>query len=124
MDRKSVPVVAPGEVASSFYLREGFLPSEKLTMSIFGLLSYLEPALLVVASLLNGERISGGEWFIYAAIWASVLVLIVGGTVVVLRSRRALPPTPGGRRPWPHTDRRDRRRLRPDSPFLPVPVLS
>lgn len=66
--------------------------SRLLTMSIFGLLSYLEPALLVVASVLNGERISEGEWFIYGAIWAAVLVLIVGGTVMVLRSRRTAAP--------------------------------
>ncbi|UOQ61734.1 EamA family transporter RarD [Leucobacter rhizosphaerae] len=68
--------------------------SRLLTMSIFGLLSYLEPALLVVASVLNGERITEGEWFIYGAIWTSVLVLIAGGTVLVLRSRRGRPPAP------------------------------
>lgn len=68
--------------------------SRLLTMSIFGLLSYLEPALLVVASVLNGERITEGEWFIYGAIWTSVLVLIVGGTVLVLRSQRGRPPAP------------------------------
>lgn len=67
--------------------------SRLLTMSIFGLLSYLEPALLVVASLLNGESITGGEWFIYGAIWASVLVLIAGGIVMVLRSRKMPPPS-------------------------------
>ena len=66
--------------------------SRLLTMSIFGLLSYLEPALLVVASVLNGERISEGEWFIYAAIWTSVIVLITGGTALVVRARRTPPP--------------------------------
>lgn len=35
--RKSVPVVAPGEVAPSFYLREALLPSEELTMGNFAL---------------------------------------------------------------------------------------
>ena len=66
--------------------------SRLLTMSIFGLLSYLEPALLVVASVLNGEQITEGEWFIYAAIWTSVLVLIAGGIAMVLRARRTPPP--------------------------------
>ncbi len=61
--------------------------SRLLTISIFGLLSYLEPALLVVASMLNGERIEGGEWFIYGAIWTAVGVLLVGGTAQLLRRR-------------------------------------
>lgn len=62
--------------------------SRLLSMSLFGLLSYAEPALLVVASLLIGERISGGEWFSYGAIWGAVLILTVGGTVEILQSRR------------------------------------
>ena len=53
--------------------------SRLLTISVFGLLSYLEPALLVVASILIGERIAAGEWFLYGAIWAAVLVLLFGG---------------------------------------------
>ncbi|QIM17938.1 EamA family transporter RarD [Leucobacter coleopterorum] len=62
--------------------------SRLLTLSLFGLLSYLEPALLVVASLLIGERITGGEWYIYIMIWAAVLILVIGGVATVLRSRR------------------------------------
>jgi chloramphenicol-sensitive protein RarD len=58
-------------------------------MSMFGLLSYVEPALLLVASLLLGERIAAGEWFTYGAIWAAVLILVAGGAAEVLRTRRA-----------------------------------
>ncbi|GAA2189083.1 EamA family transporter RarD [Leucobacter alluvii] len=64
------------------------LASRLLTISVFGLLSYLEPALLVVASMLNGERIAPEEYPLYLAIWAAVLVLIGGGVVGLLRRRR------------------------------------
>lgn len=65
--------------------------SRMLTMSVFGLVSYLEPALLVVASILNGERIGADEWVIYGAVWTSVLVLLVGGCVALVRDRRSKP---------------------------------
>ncbi|WP_125098525.1 EamA family transporter RarD [Leucobacter chromiireducens] len=62
--------------------------SRLLTLSLFGLLSYLEPALLVVASLLNGERIGADEWLTYGTIWAAVGVILIGGIVTLLRERR------------------------------------
>lgn len=74
--------VASG-VALMFYLAA----SRLLTMSLFGLLSYLEPALLMVASMLNGERIAAGELVIYGAIWVAVLVLVTGG-IAQLRANR------------------------------------
>ncbi len=64
------------------------LASRLLTISIFGLMSYLEPALLVVASLLIGERIATAEWPIYIAVWAAVAVLITGGLVQLIRTGR------------------------------------
>jgi len=64
------------------------LASKLLPISIFGLLSYVEPALLVVAALLIGERISENEVFTYVAIWAAVLVLLAGGIWEHLRGRR------------------------------------
>lgn len=64
------------------------LASRLLSMSLFGLLSYLEPALLVVASLLMGERIASDEWFTYGAIWAAVLVLVGGGLIAMRASGR------------------------------------
>lgn len=64
------------------------LASRLLTISVFGLLGYLEPALLVVASMLNGERIPPAEYPLYLAIWLAVLVLIGGGVAGLLRRRR------------------------------------
>lgn len=64
------------------------LSSKLLPISIFGLLTYVEPALLVVASLLLGERLVGTEVITYLAIWCAVLILLGGGIRDVLRSRR------------------------------------
>lgn len=75
--------VAAG-IALVFYISA----SRLLPMSLFGLLGYLEPALLVVASMLNGERIDPGETVIYGAIWIAVLVLVAGG-IGRLRAARA-----------------------------------
>ncbi len=73
---------------AAFALLLYLLASRLLSMSLFGLLSYAEPALLVVASLLIGERIAPGEWFTYGTIWAAVVVILVGGTVELLRAQR------------------------------------
>lgn len=79
---------APGiSLFAAFALLLYLLASRLLSMSLFGLLSYVEPAMLLIASLMLGERISQGEWFTYGAIWAAVFVLIAGGTFEVLRSR-------------------------------------
>jgi chloramphenicol-sensitive protein RarD len=67
------------------------LASRLLPLSLFGLLSYVEPALLVVASLLIGERIAAAELPGYLAIWAAVAVLLAGGIAEALRSRRRSP---------------------------------
>lgn len=62
------------------------LASRYLAISIFGLLSYLEPALLVVASILIGERIAPEEWPMYITVWVAVAVIIAGGAVQVART--------------------------------------
>lgn len=69
-----------------------------LPLSLFGLLSYVEPALLVVASLLIGERIGAAEWPAYLAIWTAVTILFAGGAVEALHSRRrgGMPQIPLG----------------------------
>ncbi len=73
---------------AAFALLLYMVASRLLSMSMFGLLSYVEPAMLLVASLLIGERIAPGEWFTYGAIWAAVLILVAGGAAEVLRGRR------------------------------------
>ncbi len=74
---------------AAFALLLYLLASRLLSMSLFGLLSYVEPALLLVASLLIGERIAQDEWFTYGAIWAAVLILVIGGAAVMLRQGRS-----------------------------------
>ena len=83
--RWSAPLFA---LCSAFALLLYILASKLLSMSLFGLLSYAEPALLVVASLLLGETIASGEWPTYIAIWIAVLILVVGGLGELLRARR------------------------------------
>jgi chloramphenicol-sensitive protein RarD len=55
------------------------MASRQLPFSLFGLLSYVEPILLVAVSLLLGETISNEQWPTYAAIWAAVAVLVLEG---------------------------------------------
>lgn len=82
-------------IAPAFALWSGIalicylLASRFLTISIFGLMSYLEPALLVVASILIGERIASAEWPIYIAVWSAVGVLIIGGAVQLVAAKRS-----------------------------------
>lgn len=64
------------------------IASRLLPLSIFGLLTYLEPALLVVASLLIGERIARAEYASYAFIWIAVIIILVGGIHQIRRSYR------------------------------------
>ena len=71
------------------------LASKSLPISVFGLLTYLEPALLTVASLLIGESINPAEVPVYLAVWTAVLIVLIGGTAQVVTSRKArrkLPP--------------------------------
>jgi len=64
-----------------------------LSFSLFGLLSYVEPILMLVVSLLLGERISEGEWFTYAPIWGAVIFLAADG-ILHLRAERDFKPRP------------------------------
>lgn len=55
------------------------LASKALPFSLFGLLGYVEPALLVAVALLLGERIGADQWPTYGFIWLAVAVLILEG---------------------------------------------
>ena len=55
------------------------IASQTLSLSLFGLLGYVEPVLLVVVALLLGETIDGAQWLTYIPIWIAVLLLIVEG---------------------------------------------
>lgn len=62
--------------------------SRRLPLGLFGLLGYLEPALLFGVSLLLGERMMPGELWTYGPIWLALGVLAVDG---MLQWRRRNP---------------------------------
>lgn len=75
-------------IISAWALINYLLASRMLTLGLFGLLGYVEPVLLVLVSLLLGERIQAGEWFTYIPIWAAVAVLAFEGARHLLRRER------------------------------------
>jgi chloramphenicol-sensitive protein RarD len=64
------------------------IASRLLPFSLFGLLSYVEPVLLLGVALLLGESIKPGEWLTYIPIWMAVLVLVFEGFKHLMRHRR------------------------------------
>lgn len=62
-----------------------------LPFSLFGLLGYVEPILMLFVSILIGERIGADEWWTYAPIWGGVALLALDGG---LRLRAPLTPSP------------------------------
>lgn len=64
------------------------LSAKYLPMSIFGLLSYIEPGLLMLVSVLLGEKIENAEYPLYIAVWAAVLIIVIGGSVAAIKQRR------------------------------------
>ena len=71
--------------AISLYVTAGRL----LPLSLFGLLGYVEPVLLVLVSLLLGERMQPNEAPTYLLVFCAVLLLAVGG---LIRAKRAAIP--------------------------------
>ena len=65
------------------------IASRLLAFSLFGLLSYVEPVLLLGVALLLGESIGPGEWLTYIPIWLAVMVLVYEGFKHLVRQRRA-----------------------------------
>ncbi|NNB43042.1 EamA family transporter RarD [Pseudomonas chlororaphis] len=63
------------------------IASRLLPFSLFGLLSYVEPVLLLGVALLLGESIKAGEWLTYLPIWLAVLVLVYEGFKHLMRQR-------------------------------------
>ncbi|MBC8650370.1 EamA family transporter RarD [Pseudomonas sp. MTM4] len=59
----------------------------RLNLALFGLLSYVEPVLLVVVALLLGESIAPDQWLTYGAIWMAIAVLVVEGVRALRRGR-------------------------------------
>ena len=65
------------------------IASRLLPFSLFGLLSYVEPVLLLAVALLLGESIQAGEWLTSLPIWLAVLVLVYEGFKHLMRQRRS-----------------------------------
>lgn len=72
-------IVAGLGLLSAIGLGSYILASRYLPLVLFGLLSYLEPVLLALASLALGEKISAEEWLTYIPIWCAVGVLVLEG---------------------------------------------
>ncbi len=73
---------------SALALASQALSAPRLNLTLFGLLIYVEPVLLVVAALLLGESIAPAQWPTYIAIWLAVLVLVAEGWLALRRRAR------------------------------------
>ncbi len=72
-------------VLSASALIAYILSSRMLPFSLFGLLGYVEPVLLVVVAFLIGESIAQQEWPTYLAIWLSLSLLAAEGIYKIRR---------------------------------------
>lgn len=82
IDQPSLTLVIVGlGILSAIGLGSYILASRFLPLVVFGLLGYLEPVLLALASLVLGESIGQEEWFTYIPIWCAVFVLVLEGAV-------------------------------------------
>lgn len=80
-------IFALGLVSVSSWLTY-ILASRWLPFSLFGLLSYLEPVLLVMVSLLVGESIKPQQWPTYLLIWGAIMILIIEGVWYLLEKQK------------------------------------
>ncbi|MDQ9009262.1 EamA family transporter RarD [Acinetobacter gerneri] len=88
VDQPSLVLVIMGlGVLSAIGLGSYILASRFLPMILFGLLSYLEPVLLALASLALGESIKSEEWLTYIPIWCAVAILALEGAVHLIQQR-------------------------------------
>lgn len=78
-------------IVSSVGLACMFAASHRLTLGLYGLMNYVEPVLLVVVSLILGERIAESQWVTYGGIWLAIAILIYEGIVALMGSRELSP---------------------------------
>jgi len=72
-------------VVSAVALMCYMLAAKMLSFSLFGLLTYVEPVLLMLAALLLGESVGDGQWPTYIAIWLAVGLLALEGGLKLRR---------------------------------------
>ena len=80
-------------VLSAAALVAYIVASRLLPFSLFGLLGYVEPVLLVGVSFLIGETIEPNEWPTYIAIWLALGLLTVESAIQFRQQRAELPKT-------------------------------
>jgi len=89
IDQPSLSLIIIGlGILSAIGLGSYILASRFLPLVVFGLLGYLEPVLLALASLVLGESIGQEEWFTYIPIWCAVLVLVLEGALHLYQQRQ------------------------------------
>lgn len=82
-------VLIPGMgLISALALSLYFFAMRVLDFSMFGLLGYVEPVLLVFVALLIGERLGMRELGTYVPIWLAVAALVIEGGWRMTRPRR------------------------------------
>lgn len=90
LDQPTLGLVIAGlGVLSAIGLGCYILASRYLPLVVFGLLGYLEPVLLALASLVLGESIGKEEWFTYLPIWCAVFVLVLEGLFIFINSSKS-----------------------------------
>ncbi|KAB1645737.1 EamA family transporter RarD [Pseudoclavibacter sp. CFCC 14310] len=65
------------------------LASGRLNLTLFGMLSYLEPVLLFAAALLLGEQLLTADLFVYTVIAAALACMLISGLLPLLRRGRS-----------------------------------
>lgn len=75
-------------VLSAAALALYMLAHRLLPLGVFGLLSYVEPVLLVLAALLLGERLEAGQWPTYGFVMAAVALLALEAAFTVRHKAR------------------------------------
>ena len=63
------------------------LSAPHLNLSLFGLLIYVEPLLLLIVAIMLGETVTPSEWPTYIGIWLAVIVLMLEGGINMFKSR-------------------------------------
>ena len=81
-------VIAGLGILSALGLGSYILASRYLPMVLFGLLSYLEPVLLALASLAIGEKLTTAQIWGYAPIWFAVVLLMLEGIYYLYQKRQ------------------------------------
>lgn len=75
-------------IISALALAFQSLSAPHLNLSLFGLLIYVEPVLLLFVALFLGETIRPTEWPTYIAIWLAVGVLMMEGWLSLKKSAK------------------------------------